>query len=419
LALSHFTTGITLTHNQKTVSALKPAQTEVEQEQRIAQIFGAEFIGNSVRVMFEASGLQLTGWIGLPTFSRSQADMQYFFVNSRMVRDKLVTHAIRQAYQDVLFHGRHPVFALFLTLDPTLVDVNAHPAKLEVRFREGRLVHDFLFKAVHQSLAGVKPEAATVDPFEMIQAPVPTQQPQQHNQMSYVRQQPSQTTLPFNVEEQIQTYQALHPHNHKITQQVDASTADKPLGYALAHLHDIYILAQTAKGLVVVDAHAAHERITYERLKQQHNQGVIPSQPLLLPVRIQMTDKEAELAEQQQALFTEMGFELDRHGPDSLIIRAVPVALVDTDVEALIRDVIADLSEYGTSRRIQEKSDEILATVACHGSVRAHRRLTIDEMNALLRDMETTERSGQCNHGRPTWVELTTQDLDKLFLRGQ
>ena len=289
-------------------------------------------------------------------------------------------------------------------------------------------MHDFLFKAVHRSLAGVKPETAVVDPI----VSVSDAQPQSENnaqsinnglqaqrQSAYMQSQPRQSSLPFNVEEQIQTYKALYPQSQTQMQQSDASAHEQPLGYAVAHLHDIYILAQTAKGLVVVDAHAAHERITYERLKQQRNQGVIPSQPLLLPVRIALTDKEAELAEQQQTWFAEMGFELDRHGPDSVLIRAAPAALVATDIEVLIRDVIADLIEYGSSQRIQDKTDELLATIACHGSVRANRRLTIDEMNALLRDMEVTERSGQCNHGRPTWVEMTIQDLDKLFLRGQ
>lgn len=441
LTLSHFDTGFKLNHNQKSVFSLKPALSEVEQEHRIAKFLGSEFIGNSVRVMFEASGLQLSGWIGLPTFSRSQPDMQYFFVNSRMVRDKLVIHAIRQAYQGVLYQGRHPVFVLFLNVEPSLVDVNVHPAKLEVRFREGRLVHDFLFRAVHQSLAGVKPTVVVSDPIVAVtsdpeqkeipeepikpasghmQTPTQDSMPDAPSQgpvgTNYYQPQPTQSSLNFSVDEQIQAYKSLHPNTK--TQDLKP-TPEHPLGYAIAHLHDIYLLAETANGLVVVDTHAAHERITYERLKQQHEQGVIPSQSLLLPIRIQLTDKEVELAEERQSIFTEMGFDLDCHGPDAIIIRALPMVLGETDVEKLIRDVIADLMEYGNSRRIQEKQNELLATVACHSSVRAKRHLSINERNALLRDIEITERSGQCNHGRPTWVELSHKELDKLFLRGQ
>jgi len=437
MALSRFDIGFILSHNQKEIFNLKPAVTESEQEQRIAGICGSAFIENSVKIDFAASGLQLSGWVGLPTFSRSQQDMQFFYVNGRLVRDKLVSHAVKQAYQDVLFHGRHPVFVLYLTLDPTLVDVNAHPAKLEVRFREGRLVHDFLFSALHRSLADLRPGRNLMQQTEVEALPQTpaildakpsnvawlndsvTQQskPNFDNKTAYSSRLPQQASLPLHVEEAIQAYASLYPKPEPVAQ--PAQPEARPLGYAIAHLHNIYILSETPSGIILVDAHAAHERVTYERLKQQYQNGAVPSQPLLLPIKIKVSAAEADLAEQEHEFFNTLGFEINRSGPETIVLRSIPVLLGNTDMETLVRDVLADMTEHGMSQRIQEKSNEILATVACHGAVRAHRRLTIDEMNALLRDMEQTERIGQCNHGRPTWIELSTNDLDKFFLRGQ
>ena len=432
MALSRFETAFILNHNQREVLNLKPAITEVEQEKRIARICGSAFIENAVRIEFEASGLKLSGWVGLPTFSRSQQDMQFFYVNGRLIRDKLVSHAVKQAYQDVLFHGRHSVYVLYLNLDPALVDVNAHPAKLEVRFREGRLVHDFLFKALHRSLAEIRPGDQNTTPGRIEEF---TPQPATSaavNRPVYVEKAPKQSSLPLSIEDQINAYTALHPDTAQAPVQVsapenlsrpDASAAGDEampfLGYAVAHLHNIFILAETAKGIILVDAHAAHERVTYERLKSQSEQGTVPGQPLLLPLRINVSSAEADLAEQEQEFFSKLGFQLDRQGPESLVIRSIPALLIKSDIETMIRDVLADIIENGMSNRIQEKKNEVLASVACHGAVRANRRLSIEEMNALLRDMEKTERSGQCNHGRPTWIELKTQDLDKFFLRGQ
>jgi len=438
MALSRFDIGFILSHNQKEIFNLKPAITESEQEQRIAGICGSAFIENSVKIDFAASGLQLSGWVGLPTFSRSQQDMQFFYVNGRLVRDKLVSHAVKQAYQDVLFHGRHPVFVLYLTLDPTLVDVNAHPAKLEVRFREGRLVHDFLFSALHRSLADLRPgrnliQQAEVEALSQTSAVLDakpnnvawlndnvTQQskPSFNNKTAYSSRSPQQASLPLHVEEAIQAYASLYPKPEPVAQPVHQPEA-RPLGHAIAHLHNIYILSETPDGIILVDAHAAHERVTYERLKQQYQNGAVPSQPLLLPIKIKVSAAEADLAEQEHEFFNTLGFEINRSGLETIVLRSIPVLLGNTDMETLVRDVLADMTEHGMSQRIQEKSNEILATVACHGAVRAHRRLTIDEMNALLRDMEQTERIGQCNHGRPTWIELSTNDLDKFFLRGQ
>ena len=424
MALSRFDIGFTLSHNQKEVLNLKSAVTDSAQEQRIAGICGSAFIENSVKIDFAASGLQLSGWVGLPTFSRSQQDMQFFYVNGRLIRDRLVAHAVKQAYQDVLFHGRQPVFVLYLTLDPTLVDVNAHPAKLEVRFREGRLVHDFLFSALHRSLADLRPEHSVIRVDDTAnQQPASEVTPEQTRPNTFYNPRPpQQASLPLTVAESITAYASLYPEDRPAPKQPQppAQTADTPpLGYAIAHVHNIYILAETPKGIILVDAHAAHERVTYERLKQQYQQGAVPSQPLLLPIKINVSAAEADLAEQEHEFFSTLGFELNRSGPETIILRSTPALLGNIDKETLIRDVLADITEHGMSHRIQEQSNRLLSTIACHGAVRAHRRLSLDEMNALLRDMEQTERIGQCNHGRPTWIELSTHDLDKFFLRGQ
>jgi DNA mismatch repair protein MutL len=428
LALSRFDIGFLLTHNQKEVFNLKPTTNLEEQERRIAGICGAEFVKNAVKIDFAAAGMQLAGWVGLPTFSRSQQDMQFFYVNGRLIKDKLIGHAVRQAYQDVLFHGRHPIFVLYLTLDPVLVDVNAHPAKLEVRFREGRLVHDFLFSALHRSLAEVRPghhenrvsREFAVEPIAALQAgvtaPALAKSTSQHSPARYMKA-PQQAVLPLQVAEQSLAYAALL--SNLPAKSADTPEACPPLGYAIAHLHAIYILSETPEGILLIDAHAAHERITYERLKRQHHDGVIPSQPLLLPIRVNLTVAEADLAEQEQMFFMSLGFEITRASEASIIVRAIPVLMGNIDAGQLIQDVLGDISSQGVSCRIEAQYDAILASIACHASVRAHRRLSVAEMNALLREMEQTERSGQCNHGRPTWVALSTQDLDKFFLRGQ
>jgi DNA mismatch repair protein MutL len=432
MALSRFDIGFSLSHNQKEIFQLPKATTDSEQHQRIAGIFGLVFLENSIKIDVASAGLQLTGWVGLPTFSRSQQDMQFFYVNGRLVKDKLIAHAVRQAFQDVLFNGRHPVFVLYLILDPGLVDVNAHPAKLEVRFREGRLVHDFLFSALHRALAEIRPNMPLANPMirqkDIVHADIGERFADNRplNKSAYPTYQPSQSALPFQVEETIQSYAKLYSGtgvgSSTLTGQEPSSQKNQefpPLGFAIAHLHNIYILAETRTGIILVDAHAAHERVLYERLKQQAQQGAVPSQPLLLPIKINVSSAEADLAEQANDLFTELGFEINRSGPETIIVRSVPALMNNTDMEALIRDVLADLAQHGLSHRMENHGKEILGTIACHSAVRAHRRLTIDEMNALLRDMERTENSGVCNHGRPTWVELSTSDMDKFFLRGQ
>ena len=421
MALCRFEVGFTLLHNQKEVLNLKPALSEHEQAQRVTGICGPSFIQQSVSCDFAASDLHLSGWVGLPTVSRSQQDLQFFYVNNRLVKDKLVAHAVKQAFADVLYSGRHPVFVLYLTLDPALVDVNAHPAKTEVRFREGRLVHDFLFTALHRSLASVRPNPQNVETgstLSVLMPKMPQDSPRSetYRPQAYTTKNTQQFSLPLHVDEQIKAYATLSAEPAGAMPQGDEIP---PLGFAIAHLHHVFILSQTPTGIILVDAHAAHERVTYERLKQQYQQGQVPSQPLLLPIKLLLSSVEAELAEQEVGFFQKLGFEINRLSPESLMVRAVPALLRDLDIETLVRDVLADLSAHGMSQRVQEQVNQLLATLACHGSVRAQRRLSIDEMNALLRDMERTENSGQCNHGRPTWIALSLTELDKLFLRGQ
>ncbi|MFZ4502861.1 MAG: DNA mismatch repair endonuclease MutL [Methylovulum sp.] len=427
LALSHFEVGFTLVHNQKEVVKLKPALSLADKQQRIAGICGAQFIEQSSVIEVNSSGLQLSGWVGLPTFSRSQQDMQFFYVNHRLVRDKLVAHAVKQAYQDVLYHGRHPVFILYLALDPALVDVNAHPAKLEVRFREGRLVHDFLFSALHRGLATPSNASPLTLTSQHVTSVDSAQVSQNHSrtarELTSYRMEPrpfrQSSVLPSQIEEQMKRYMQVSQEVGGASLVTEQNNELPPLGFAIAHIHATFILAETATGVILVDAHAAHERVTYERLKQAFLQGNIPSQPLLLPIMFSVATEEAEIVEQMHDFFAPLGFEVNRSGVDTVVLRAAPALLSDSNLEILVRDVIADFRVFGMSQRIQEHSNEILATMACHGSVRAQRRLSREEMNALLREMEKTERSGQCNHGRPTWIALSLQELDKFFMRGQ
>ena len=480
ISLSKFQIAITLRHGNRNVLSLQPAKDRAGADRRVAEICGPAFMEQSLYLDFEAAGLKLWGWVGLPTFSRSQADLQYFYVNGRIIKDRIVTHAVRQAYSDVLFHGRHPAYVLFLELAPEKVDVNAHPTKHEVRFRDARLVHDFLYRTLHQALADVRPNEVDEDKSELpegmsrrqfdkeaIQSQqalnIPVKQSQINGGMQssfangFTPSHHSNNTK-GQVSEQMAIYQRLHESGtNGITQSTpsqsapsrQAPLADKfydklstkvssslptqesekgsykdkggvpPLGFAVAQLHGIYILAENAEGLVVVDMHAAHERITYEYLKKSMLDDSIRSQPLLVPSSLAVSQKEGDCAEEFAKTFQQLGFELNRLAPEKLAIRAVPSLLKDSNVEQLVRDVLSDLLEHGSSERIQQEMNEILSTMACHGSVRANHRLTVPEMNALLRDMERTERSGQCNHGRPTWTQMSVDQLDKLFMRGQ
>ena len=423
-ALASFDTAFTLSHNGKVTRQLRACENQLQREQRVARLLGQAFIDNALQVEISHADFSLTGWIALPGFSRAQADMQYFFVNGRVVRDKTINHAVRQAYRDVLYHGRHPAYVLFFELPPNVVDVNVHPAKHEVRFRDARAVHDFIFRSLHKVLADVRPaDAAAVE--QTAATGYSTQAPTPGSQLfSSAAQRP---VAPQSVVENLQLL-----YQEPTSGPVGAATAADelrdaavpegeapPLGYAVAQLHGIYILAENVDGLVLVDMHAAHERITYERLKLAMENKRLQSQPLLVPQSIQLSEREVECALEHSEFFAQLGFELQQLGPQTLAVRQQPVLLADADPEPLVRDVIADLLEHGRSNRIADQIDDILSTMACHGSVRANRRLTIAEMNALLRDMERTERSGQCNHGRPTWTSIPLAQLDKLFLRGR
>jgi DNA mismatch repair protein MutL len=433
IALSEFETAFRLSHNQKVIHQLPAATTEQQRAQRVARLCGSAFVEQSVTVDFEHGGLRLHGWMGLPTFSRSQADLQYFFVNGRVIRDKVVSHAVRQAYSDVLYHGRHPAYVLFFELDPAQVDVNVHPTKHEVRFREQRMVHDFLFRTLHRAIAGLRPgqnpaptmaesPAMSGDSGSAMSssfAPMPREQ----EGLGLPLTSGGVTTGAAASAPQSTAWQSYFgsavreaPHTPKA---MPDNGEVPPLGFAIAQLHGIYILAENSDGLVLVDMHAAHERITYERLKVSWDEDKVRAQPLLVPVSMAVSSREADYAENNPEVFSKLGFRLDRAGPETLLVREVPALLRDADAEALVRDVLSDLVTHGSSARIEGVLHELLSTMACHGSVRANRRLTIPEMNALLRDMEATERSGQCNHGRPTWTQMSMKELDRLFLRGR
>lgn len=416
LALSHPRVAFKLIHNQKVIYQLRSAESALEHQQRLAMLCGKNFADSLIEIEVETEGHRLSGWVALPTFNRSQADMQYFFVNQRVIRDKLISHAVRQAYQDVMFHGRHPAFVLSLDMDPRQLDVNVHPQKHEVRFRNSRLVHDFIYRSLKQGLAEVQPEQQIDSPafaFREASQQMPQQTGMGFNQ--YANYSPGRV----NIQEQTEAYTSLIQTGREIPVDPESEAQIPPLGYALAQLKGIYILAENSQGLIVVDMHAAHERIVYERMKQNAEQEAVIRQPLLVPISMNVSQAEADLVEEQQALFEHLGFDVERLGVEQLRVRAIPVLLKNADSEQLVRDVLADLVEFGQSQRIQEYENEVLGTMACHASVRANRLLSIDEMNALLRDIEQTERSGQCNHGRPTWKQLSVDALDKFFQRGQ
>lgn len=449
-ALARFDTGFTLRHNQKVVQSLRPAASQLDRERRIGSLCGQKFIDNAVVIDAEATGLRLWGWVALPTFSRSQADLQYFFVNNRVIRDRLVAHAVRQAYRDVLYNNRHPAFVLYLEIDPATVDVNVHPTKHEVRFRDGRLVHDFIFRTLHKALADVRPDdhfrGAVAQSIGREEGGMPSQMPVPEMSSPttptapmFAGGQPQSKT--WEARDQMAFYQSLshgggasgsavetaaQPQRQPVadfavaTPTPPVSDGDEPpLGYAIAQLHGIYVLAQSRQGMIVVDMHAAHERITYERMKTALEAQDLKSQPLLVPLSLAVSQKEAALAETHGDELQKLGLLIERIGPETIAVRQIPALLRGADSEQLVRDVLADLIENGQSDRVEAMTHELLGTMACHGSVRANRQLTIPEMNALLRDMEATERSGQCNHGRPTWTLVTLSELDKLFLRGR
>jgi DNA mismatch repair protein MutL len=438
VALSRPDVAFMLQHNGKALSRFAISTPG----KRFSEVLGAEFAAESVEIDESAAGLRLWGMAAKPTFNRHSRDTQYVYVNGRFVRDKLIAHAIRQAYQDVLHHDRHPAFVLFIELDPNLVDVNVHPSKTEVRFRDGQAIHRFIFHSLHKALAtptGVS-NAATAsqaghNPFSTQNSVRP----------ELVEGYPTfQSQIDLNANERSSFYQTLFGKNtntgnerqyaspvcyapefadNQFEGESQEHSNDFPLGFAVAQIHGIYVLAQNVQGLVVVDMHAAHERIMYEQLKNALDTKSVAMQPLLLPVsfnadRLEVATVQEVLASNDASL-QQLGFDIAVLSPTTLAVRAVPTMLQNADAVTLARDVLRDLREYGASRALTERRNELLGTMACHAAVRANRSLTIPEMNALLRDMEATERSGQCNHGRPTWFQVSMADLDKMFMRGK
>ncbi len=415
LALARPDVELRVTHNGKPSRRWK-GEGDLLSEVRLHEALGEEFARNALRVDHAGAGLRLHGWIAQPAYNRASTDQQYLYVNGRSVRDRNVAHAVRQAYSDVLFHGRHPAYVLFLELDPRGVDVNVHPAKHEVRFRESRLVHDFVYRSLHAALAETR-AGATAAPMPSLAAA---------NEARWSMPPPQQQAIGLRVGDAPAAYAALYaprdgalPPTAQPEMPQDAPGGMPPMGYAIAQLHGIYILAENADGLVLVDMHAAHERIGYEKLKAAHDGAGLRTQPLLVPASLAVSEREADVAEREAGTLARLGFEVQRSGPQSLLLRSVPALLAHGDVESLLRDVLADLREHGSTRRVDDTRDALLATMACHGAVRANRRLTLPEMNALLREMEATERSGQCNHGRPTWTRFSLAEMDRWFLRGR
>lgn len=416
LALCRFDVGLELR-----IGARREVMPAGDSGARLAAVLGSQFMERSLGIDEERGNLRLHGWVGLPTNSRGQADRQFFFVNGRAVRDKLVAHAIRQAYRDVLFHGRHPLFALYLELPPDEVDVNVHPTKYEVRFRRARDVHDFLFGRLNRALREVRPgsvQAPSGSAKTASGSAFPSHEPAGTGAGQAFAGRTAELGLgpPGAGGSTLAITEALSSYREQAIAQGEDMP---PLGYAIAQLHGIYILAQNAQGLVVVDMHAAHERITYEKLKQSTAANEVITQRLLVPLAYDTTEAEAELAEATRTELAEMGFVIDRTGLCSVTVREVPALLAGADVEQLATDVLGELANTGVTREIGNRQDDLLASMACHASVRAHRTLTVAEMNALLRDMERTENAEQCNHGRPTYLVQTLDDLDRQFLRGQ
>jgi DNA mismatch repair protein MutL len=448
VALSRPDVAFMLQHNGRAISRYSVSTPE----KRFSDVLGPEFAAESILLDDSAAGLRLWGIAAKPTYNRNSRDTQYVYVNGRFVRDKLIAHAIRQAYQDVLHHDRHPAFVLFLELDPNLVDVNVHPSKTEVRFRDGQSVHRFIFHSLHKALAtptgvsnAVTASQAGYNPFSANSNAAngqasgafsyPTYQSQMNlSQNLHAGESPSfyQTLFGANgnaassgVAQDNRQFSSPVCYADEFAKELDGKAAAEefPLGFAVAQIHGVYVLAQNKAGLIVVDMHAAHERIMYEKLKNALDHQTVPMQPLLIPVsfnadRLEVATVQEALASNDNSL-QQLGFDIAVLSPATLAVRAVPTMLQEADAVTLARDVLKDLREYGASRALTERRNELLGTMACHAAVRANRTLTIPEMNALLRDMEATERSGMCNHGRPTWFQVSMADLDKMFMRGK
>lgn len=384
-----------------------PATREGNEGARVEQVLGKEFLARSVPIEHHAGPVEITGWVGLPTASRAQPDQQYWFVNGRAVRDKLLMNAVRVAYRDVLYGGRHAAYVLYLTLDPKLVDVNAHPSKLEVRFRDSRQIHEFVFRSVERVLANTKPDAAGA-PAALAEFVAPNRELGLQHSAPLPLYQPSRD--PWAVAERVFQRNPVTPAQEE---------SEQPLGFALAQLHGIYILSQTREGLVLVDMHAGHERVLYERLKTAQSAAAPPSQQLLEPIVVEVKAHELEAILEQRTPWERAGFEVDALGATRLALRRIPALLVGENVAEIVSAVVRDLEIEADGHHLEAAADRFLGTLACRTAIHAHRRLTLAEMNSLLRQMESTDRANQCNHGRPTWTRLTLPELDQLFLRGR
>ena len=376
---------------------------------RLARIVGAEFVERSLELEYSAGPVRVSGWIGTPSAARATGDLQYWFVNGRAVRDRLLMNAVRLGFRDVLYGGRQPAYVLYLDIDPALVDVNAHPQKLEVRFRDSRQIHDFIFRAVERRLAGTKPAAGAMPPAFATNGHVTSP-------LALYSHAGASPSGAWAVADALRG-EAPDP----VAQAAEEARADaavaQPLGVALAQVHGVYILAQNASGLVLVDMHAAHERVLYEKLKAQ--QGSVATQLLLAPITVELKVDELDLLMTQREEWLAAGFEFERLAPETLVVRSVPAMLPREDIVTLVRDVVGDVATDGATHHLDGATDRLLGTIACRSAIHAHRRLTLPEMNALLRQMEQTPRADQCNHGRPTWTQVTMPELDRMFLRGR
>ena len=434
IALARFDVEFILQHNAKTIFHFSKAHHKNELRARLQKILGTAFAEQSVWFSEKIEDIAVSGWLGLPTISRSQPDMQYCYVNGRVVRDKTLSHAVRQAYNDVLYQDRHPCYILYVDIATEKVDVNVHPAKHEVRFRDQRLIHDFVHVAVKRALADLSPETVTnlaehqrelrsdiSDDFaaQTTSAKAATQP---HLNLSATKRSGGAMSQDFykQVAEHIQAKsEYAEAANTDSTDNIADEQIMPPLGEAICQVHGVYIVAQNAKGLVLVDMHAAHERITYEHLKAAHGKQGVHSQSLLVPEMLEVSEKEADVCELHTEALQKIGLGVERIGLCKLRIKRVPSLLKGTDHSRLLLDVLSDFIEHGTSERIEGHINEVLSTMACYGAIRANRKLSVDEMNVILRDIESTEHSGQCNHGRPTWLQFSMEQLDKLFKRGQ
>jgi DNA mismatch repair protein MutL len=414
LALSRGDVAFRLRSGSRTLLDAPALSATGGEARRMARIVGQEFVERAIEISHSAGPVRLSGWIGAPSAARATSDLQYWFVNGRAVRDRLLMNAVRLGYRDVLYSGRQPAYVLYLDIDPSLVDVNAHPQKLEVRFRDSRQIHDFVFRAVERKLADTKPGISAVPPA--YQPAPPFTEPM------VLRSADAMAPSGIWAVAEMLRGASSDPYPHDPLPYDDVAVAPpangaQPLGEALAQVHGIYILAQNAQGLVLVDMHAAHERVLYEKLKAQA--GTVATQLLLTPVTVEMKVDEIDALMSQNAEWQAAGFDLERLAPETLIVRSVPAMLPGEDIAALVREVVGDVSSDAASHHLDSATDRLLGTIACRSAIHAHRRLTLPEMNALLRQMEQTPRADQCNHGRPTWTQVSLHELDRMFLRGR